>query len=103
MKSEDIDKARRVLGLGKTATLKEIKEVYRHLARSHHPDRKGDRDDMSEVNEAYETIMEYIDGYKYSFMPEEVRRQNPEIVWEEGMIYDPVWGRKSRETKGYIK
>ena len=98
MNAEDIDKARRTLGLGKTATLKEIKEAYRYLARKHHPDRKGNKEDMSEVNKAYQTIMDYIEGYKYSFTPHEVRLQNPEIVWEEGMMNDPVWGRGSGEA-----
>jgi hypothetical protein len=103
MKSEDIDKARRILELGKTATLKEVKEAYRRLARTHHPDREGSKEYMSEVNKAYQTIMEYIEGYEYSFTPEEVRRQDPEIIWEEGMISDPVWGREPGGSTKAVK
>ena len=35
----EIDEARRLLGLGEAATLKEIKSAYRRLAHRHHPDK----------------------------------------------------------------
>ena len=35
---DEIDEARRLLGLGDAATLKEIKSAYRKLAHRHHPD-----------------------------------------------------------------
>ena len=38
---EEIDKARRLLGLGDRATLKEIKQAYRKMAFRYHPDSGG--------------------------------------------------------------
>src|SRR5512138_3617941 len=48
------------LGVGKTATDKEIKQAYRKLARKHHPDvnpgDKGAESKFKEINEAYEVL-----------------------------------------------
>ena len=48
------------LGVGKTASDKEIKQAFRKLARKHHPDvNPGDKVSESkfkEVNEAYEVL-----------------------------------------------
>jgi len=38
---EDIDNARKLLGLEEAATLKEIRRAYRRKAFRHHPDRSG--------------------------------------------------------------
>lgn len=35
---EEISEALRLLGLGKTVTLKEIKQAYKRMAFRHHPD-----------------------------------------------------------------
>jgi DnaJ-class molecular chaperone len=49
-----------ILGVGKTATDKEVKQAYRKLARKHHPDvNPGDKTAESrfkEINEAYEVL-----------------------------------------------
>jgi DnaJ-class molecular chaperone len=39
--SEEIDKARKLLGLRDRATLEEIKQVYRKMAFRYHPDGKA--------------------------------------------------------------
>lgn len=39
MNFNEIDEARRLLGLGEAVTLKEIKTAYRKLAHYHHPDK----------------------------------------------------------------
>src|SRR4029450_10336410 len=48
------------LGVGKTATEKEIKQAFRKLARKHHPDvNPGDKAaeaKFKEINEAYEVL-----------------------------------------------
>ena len=79
----EIDEARRVLGLGEAATLKEIKSAYRRLAQRYHPDKHGDanseRDEtMKRVNRAYNLLMDYCADYKYSFGREDVGRTYPE-------------------------
>ncbi len=62
---EQIDEARRLLGLGETVTIKQVKQAYRGLANRYHPDRRRDEDKancdemMKKVNEAYELIMKY--------------------------------------------
>lgn len=84
---EDIDRARRLLGLGNAATLKEIKSVYRRLAHRHHPDKhtvasEEDVERMKKLNQAYKVLMNYCTDYKYGFKEEDVARTYP---YEEGM------------------
>jgi len=40
----DIDEARKILGLGETASLAEIKRAYRTLSLKYHPDKCTDGD-----------------------------------------------------------
>ncbi len=83
MEYDSIEEARKRLGLGKTATLDEVKEAYRRVAREAHPDRGGDAKAMAEINRAYDTVIQYISGYRYSFRSEDVMEQNPdEKMWE---------------------
>lgn len=64
----EIEHALKVLGLGKEATQKDIKQVYRDLSLVWHPDRftnnqrlqnKGE-EKLKEINEAYEILKNYI-------------------------------------------
>ena len=78
----EIDEARRLLGLGEAATLKEIKSAYRRLAHRHHPDTHGittDENDetMKKLNRAYKLLMDYCTDYKYSFREEDAGRTYP--------------------------
>jgi len=45
-----------VLGLSANATPQQIKRRYRTLAKRHHPDRGGDRQQMQRIIEAYELL-----------------------------------------------
>ncbi|HEX74147.1 MAG TPA: DnaJ domain-containing protein [Dehalococcoidia bacterium] len=78
--SDQIDEARRLLGLGEAATLKQVKAAYKMLANRYHPDRCKEIDRakceemMKRMNEAYELIMKYFTDYSYSFGEEDVRR-----------------------------
>ena len=78
----EIDEARRVLGLGEAATLKEIKSAYRRLAHHHHPDTHGSTTEeneevMKKLNRAYKLLMDYCTDYNYSFREEAVARTYP--------------------------
>jgi DnaJ-class molecular chaperone len=79
---DDIDEARRLLGLGEVATLKEIKSAYRKLSHRHHPDKHGgdtNENDftMKKLNQAYKILLDYCTNFKYSFREEDVRRTYP--------------------------
>ncbi|GAF83356.1 unnamed protein product, partial [marine sediment metagenome] len=79
-KFEEIDKARKTLGLGESATFQEIKDAYRKLAHKYHPDKyKGtDCEKMfKEINNAYQLIMAYCAGYQFSFKKEDIKRTEP--------------------------
>ena len=79
----EIEEARKLLGLGEVATLKEIKSAYRHMAQRHHPDKhtdaeSGEAKSMKRLNWAYKLLMDYCTDYKYSFQQEDVARTYPE-------------------------
>jgi len=75
-----IDEARKLLGLDKEATLKEIKAAYRKLSLEYHPDRCKDHDKkecqeiFKKVNHANDILVSYCAGYSYSFKEKDVRR-----------------------------
>ena len=80
----EIEEARKLLGLGETATLKEIKRAYRTLAHRHHPDKhrsatgEETEETMKRLNWTYKLLMEYCTNYKYSFREEDVARTYPD-------------------------
>ena len=79
----EIDEARKILSLGDTATLKEIKATYRRLASHYHPDKHTasglaeTEEMMKRLNRAYKVLEEYCRDYKYSFREEDVARTYP--------------------------
>jgi len=74
-----IDEARRLLGLGESASMQEIKDTYRTLAMKYHPDKCKEEEKSSceemfkKINNAYKIIMAYCSSYRYSFRREDVR------------------------------
>ncbi len=59
----------RILGVNRTATEREIKQVYRKLARQYHPDvnpgNKAGEEKFKEINEAYEVLSDKEKRAKY--------------------------------------
>lgn len=45
-----------ILGISKSASDEEIKNAYRKLARTHHPDKGGDKHKFQQIQEAYEIL-----------------------------------------------
>ncbi len=80
----EINRARRLLGLPDAASLDEIRRAYRQKASRHHPD-KGSEDDkeMKEVNWAYELLMEYCGRYRFTFTQGDWKRAYPEEAYFE--------------------
>jgi len=79
---EEIDEARRTLGLGEAASLKEIKQTYRNMAFRYHPDKAGtdaeSGERMKKLNRAYQILMHYCARFNYTFREEDVAREYPE-------------------------
>lgn len=46
-----------ILGIHRTASSDEIKIAYRKLAREHHPDKGGNKEQFQKIQEAYETLI----------------------------------------------
>jgi DnaJ-class molecular chaperone len=92
---EEIDTALEILGLPILVTKQDIKRRYIQLAKRYHPDVGGDREKMERINSAYELLNSYIDGFRYSFDEDEVKKRYPEGGYEER--FTPFDGKKERE------
>jgi len=89
---EEIDKARRLLGLEEFASLKEIKQAYRKKAFLYHPDKSGSENAkgeemMKSLNQSYKLLTEYCSRYKYSFKEEDVDRAYPDDAYVRRYVY----------------
>ena len=71
----EIYRALDVMDLPKLITKKDIKKQYHFLAKKHHPDLGGKREKMEEINRAYQTLMQYIEEFRYTFDEEEIDKQ----------------------------
>ena len=96
---EDIDRARRLLGLDEEATLEEIRSAFKRLARSVHPDtckqeRQVCEEKYKELSSAYNLLIKYCENYRYSFKEKEVARQkwDREAYKHLKQFYDGWWG-----------
>ena len=72
--------AANILGLGEAASLTEIRRAYRQLVLRCHPDHLPAGEGLQEtplfqdVQRAYEILTRYVESYRYSFRPEDIRR-----------------------------
>ena len=77
---KEISEARKILGLGETATLGEIREAYKKLTLRYHPDRcKDDKKKECEemfkkITHANDILMAYCVGYRYSFKKKDAKK-----------------------------
>ncbi len=88
---QKIYESRKILGLGETATISEIKKAYKKLVLNYHPDRCGDKDkkkceDMfKKITLAYDTLMTYCESYRFSFSGEDFEK-----LTADGVAHDHV-------------
>ncbi|MEA3346481.1 MAG: DnaJ domain-containing protein [Candidatus Auribacterota bacterium] len=95
-----IDKARKSLGLGEYATLEEIKKAYRKLAHKYHPDKCRDEKKkecekmFKKIAHANNILMTYCAGYNYSFKEKDVKMNTMDEESYEHLrrFYDDWWG-----------
>ncbi len=83
-------KAKTLLGLRETSSLREIKSKYKNLMKKWHPDKH--LDDIAKatqmsanINDAYEIVMEYCNNYEYSFEEESIKKStySPSEWWHD--------------------
>jgi DnaJ-class molecular chaperone len=100
MTYEDLHKAVRLFGLSERATLRQIRQRHRELAKRHHPDH-GAADDgkMREINEAARVLGDYCQLYRFCFSEEEFYEQNPGERLRRQFAADPVWGGRKEESE----
>ncbi len=95
-----IDRARRILGLGDRATLEEIKAAYRKLSLKYHPDRckdknKRESEEMAKkINHSKDILLRYCAGYRYSFKEKDIRIDAMDNEYYEHLrrFYDGLFG-----------
>lgn len=87
--------AAKTLGLGDSATLAEIKNAYRDLARKHHPDMAEHGEDAEKflkISYAYNILLEYARLYRIEFTQDAYLKRFPEENLRRRFFSDPIWG-----------
>ena len=87
---EALMKAKTLLGIHDKASLSEIKSRYKNLMQQWHPDRYTQDTQLankmsSQINEAYETILNYCNTYEFPFDEDSIKKstQTPDEWWNE--------------------
>jgi len=95
-----------VLGIGREATLEEVKRAYRKLARQYHPDVNGSTEapaKFREINEAYEVLSDPKKRKNYDRFgvvdPGQIRIE----VRGPGLVDLPVWGFEEKHLTAALK
>lgn len=88
--SEELIKAKTLLGLSDRTSLIEIKSQYKNLMKTWHPDKHLEDEDKAKemsilINNAYEIIMQFVKEYRLDFDEESLRKnaQSPAQWWED--------------------
>ena len=101
--ADEIDQARRLLGLGELASIAEIKTAYRNLCKQWHPDALEDDASGSakikDINAAYRLLLDYCENYRFSFSPEEIESFDPEKWWSR-RFGDSLYPQSEEEDSG---
>jgi len=102
---KQLDKARKTLKLGESATIPEIKKAFRKLSLKYHPDKRKEQDKakcekkFKEINNANEFLIEYCLNYKFPFKEggEAESREDREMKDHMKRFYDGWWGDLNNE------
>ncbi len=91
--------AKELFGLGDTATLAEIKLVFRSFSKRHHPDLAGNtrdnRDKIQQINESYRIILAYCENFSFPLVYDEQELDlDDEEWWMSRFGQDPLWSKK---------
>ena len=94
MTYQELRNALEIFGLSERATLKQVKGRHREMVKRFHPDRgeEADQERIRLVNAAYRVLLEYCEGYAFSFGEREFNEQNPEERLRMQFSDDPLWG-----------
>jgi hypothetical protein len=91
--------AKDLLGLGDSATMAEIKFVFRNSSRQYHPDLAGNtlknREKMRQISEAYQTILSYCENFHFPLTCDEQELEmDDEEWWMSRFGQDPLWSKE---------
>ncbi|MCD6413536.1 MAG: DnaJ domain-containing protein [Elusimicrobia bacterium] len=94
-----LKEARSLLKLPEEASLNEIRNAYRRLAKKYHPDRCPDSDKrkceerIKKINKAYETVLGFCAEYKFPLCDSETPKQKKRKEYREHLkrFYDGWW------------
>lgn len=101
MTYQDFSKAIKVFDLPERATLDQIKNRHRELAKAHHPDQSNSSNPevIRQINAAYAILLEYCQGYRFSFSEEEFLEQTPAERLKRQFGWDPVWSGQKEDQE----
>jgi len=95
-----VEEAFQILGLSPDADVEDVKAVYRRLSKEHHPNKGGDTNAQSELNEARTVALDSIVGHKALVALDEMGRSIQE--WQRAMLADRA-GRQANDTARAIR
>lgn len=96
---QKISAARELLDLEEKATLRDIKQAYRRMAKIYHPDlasdsTKASRVQMHEITAAYDVLLDYCESFRFPLTLEDPDSLDAEDWWFDRFGQDPLWGKK---------
>ncbi len=106
-KWQAIEEAARLLELGETATLGEIKRAYHHLSKRYHPDVAPEpsatgEQQMYRLTAAYELLRRHCESFRFPLQApeeEEYDLYDPQQWWQARFGQDPIWSDKKTRRR----
>lgn len=96
----DLRNALEILNIPESASLSEIKKIYKELLFQWHPDRCKEKKELCnqktrEINKSYKIMRAYCENYKFKFNIDEMERNHGDNkaanFWYERFGDDPIW------------